>query len=81
MPAYTINSVLGNIPLLGDILTGTKGSGVFAATYRVIGKKSDPGVRVNPLSALAPGFLRNLVEIFETDELRVPDPRVKKKFK
>jgi hypothetical protein len=81
VPAYTINSVLGNIPLLGDILTGTKGSGVFAATYRVIGNKSDPGVRVNPLSALAPGFLRNLVEIFETDELRVPDPRVKKKFK
>ena len=65
VPAYTINSVLGNIPLLGNIFTGKKGSGVFAVKYRVIGPIRNPGVKVNPLSALAPGFLRNLVDIFD----------------
>ena len=63
IPAYTINSALGNIPLLGNLLAGKKGEGLFAATYRVLGDYADPGVRVNPLSALAPGLLRNLVEI------------------
>lgn len=61
VPAYTINSVLGNIPILGQILTGGKNEGVFAANYAVKGQLEDPRVTVNPLSALAPGFLRNLV--------------------
>ena len=49
--------------MLGNLLAGKKGEGMFAATYRVLGDYSDPGVRVNPLSVLAPGLLRNLVEI------------------
>lgn len=64
VPAYTINSVLGKIPLLGELLTGDKGSGVFAATYRLQGPLDDPKASVNPLAALAPGFLRNLLGIF-----------------
>lgn len=65
VPAYTINSILGNIPILGQLFTGDKGSGVFAATYRVQGTLDDPKVTVNPLAALAPGFLRNLLGIFD----------------
>lgn len=61
VPAYTINRVLGNIPILGEILTGGPNEGVFAANYVLKGQLEDPRVSVNPLSALAPGFLRNLV--------------------
>lgn len=65
VPAYAINSVFGKIPLLGDLLTGgEEGSGMFAATYVVQGALEKPKVTVNPLSALAPGFLRNLFDIF-----------------
>jgi hypothetical protein len=63
VPAYTINSLLGNIPVLGTLFTGDKGSGVFAATYRMQGSLDDPKVTVNPLAVLAPGFLRNLLGI------------------
>jgi hypothetical protein len=62
VPAYTINSLLGNIPLLGTLLTGREGGGIFAATFRMEGSLEDPSVSVNPLSTLAPGILRNLVE-------------------
>ncbi len=62
VPAYSINSVLGKIPLLGILLTGEEGSGVFAATYQLDGRLDDPNVKVNPLAALAPGFLRDLVD-------------------
>jgi hypothetical protein len=41
-------------------LLGGRGQGIFAANFRVAGPMSDPGISVNPLSALAPGFLRGL---------------------
>lgn len=65
VPAYALNSVFGKIPFLGTLLTGgEEGSGMFAATYVVQGALEKPKVTVNPLSALAPGFLRNLFDIF-----------------
>ncbi len=63
VPAYTINQVLGKIPILGQILTGGKNEGLFAANYALSGSFDDPQVSVNPLSALAPGFLRNLISV------------------
>jgi AsmA-like C-terminal region len=60
VPAYTLNSVLGNIPVLGDLLLGGEGQGIFAANFRLYGPRDDPKVSVNPLSTLAPGVLRNL---------------------
>jgi hypothetical protein len=62
VPAYTINSVLGNVPLLGPLLVGRKGEGIFGFTYAVKGNTDKPSVIVNPLSAIAPGFLRRLFE-------------------
>ena len=50
---------------IGRILTGGEGEGLFAATYRAEGPLDDPKVSVNPLAALAPGFLRGLFGIFE----------------
>ncbi len=71
VPAYVINSLLGYIPLLGDLFTGgEKGGGVFAATYRMHGPTEEPKVEVNPLSALAPGFLRELFGLFEGIETK-----------
>lgn len=66
VPAYALNSVLGNIPLLGWIITGgEKGGGLLAFNYSVKGPSSSPSVTVNPLSVLTPGFLRNLFHIFD----------------
>jgi hypothetical protein len=58
-PAYALNSLLGNIPILGELLGGGS-QGLFAANYRLSGSSGDPDVSVNPLSALAPGILRQL---------------------
>lgn len=59
-PLYSLNSALGKIPLLGTILTGGDGQGMFAFTFSVNGSAEDPDVRVNPLSVLAPGILRRI---------------------
>lgn len=60
VPVYALNSLLGNIPLLGTIVTGGEGQGILATNFSVSGKLDDPEISVNPLSMLTPGFLRNL---------------------
>jgi len=74
VPAYALNSALGNVPLLGPLFTGGEdGGGVFAAKYTVGGTREDPDVSVNPLSALAPGFLRNIFGILDLEAPQI-DP-------
>jgi hypothetical protein len=63
VPAYTLNSILGNVPVIGSLLLGGEGQGLFAANYRVTGSGADPQVSVNPLSVLTPGFLRKLFQL------------------
>ncbi|MCF4164516.1 DUF3971 domain-containing protein [Zavarzinia compransoris] len=65
VPSYGINRFLGSIPLVGDILTGGDGGGLFAFNYNVVGAVEDPSVTVNPLSALAPGILRDIVSAID----------------
>jgi hypothetical protein len=60
VPAYMLNTALGRIPLIGRLFSPERGGGVIAARYLVRGPLSDPAVRVNPLSALTPGFLRGI---------------------
>ena len=62
VPAYGLNSVLGNIPLLGDVLVSKKGEGVFGVTYSATGNADQPNIDVNPLSVLTPGILRRIFE-------------------
>jgi hypothetical protein len=66
VPAYALNSLFGNIPVLGAVFTGgEKGGGVFAFNYSMRGAKDNPDVNVNPLSGLTPGFLRHIFGILD----------------
>jgi hypothetical protein len=63
-PAYTLNAVPGFLPIIGPILMGGEGQGMFAASFRLSGSNDEPTVTVNPLSALTPGLLRRLFDPF-----------------
>lgn len=60
VPSYTANSILGDIPVLGDLFVTEKDGGLFALTYTVSGPFEKTQIAVNPLSALTPGFLRRI---------------------
>ncbi len=73
IPAYTINSILNSIPLIGPIVTGwEKGGGIFAATYSYRGDVATAQPDVNPLAAIMPGFLRHIFDIFKPAKATEP---------
>ena len=59
-PAYGLNTFIGSIPLVGSLLSGKDGT-VFAANYTIKGDVDDPEIGFNPLSALSPNSLKELV--------------------
>lgn len=59
-PAYGLNTFIGSIPLVGGLLSGKDGT-VFAATYTIRGDSDDPDIGFNPLSALSPNSLKELI--------------------
>ena len=61
VPAYLVNNLLNKIPLVGQLLGG-ENEGLFSINYRAYGPIASPEVTYNPLSAVAPGFLRKLFE-------------------
>ncbi|MDX2264954.1 MAG: AsmA-like C-terminal region-containing protein [Hyphomicrobiales bacterium] len=66
VPLYGINAALNGIPLIGDLLTGPRGEGIFGITFAVQGAQSKPDVVVNPVSLITPGFLRGIMEFDHT---------------
>ena len=67
-PAYGLNTMIGKIPLVGNLLAGKDGT-IFAANYSISGTTDDANVRLNPLSALSPNSLKEAVaSVFGKDE-------------
>jgi hypothetical protein len=62
VPAYALNNIFARIPVLGLFMGGSPDEGVFGITYQISGAVSAPQLMVNPLSAVAPGFLRKMFE-------------------
>jgi hypothetical protein len=62
LPSYGVNSVLGVLPVLGELLTSRRGEGVFGITYSAVGPFDETRITVNPLSAFAPGIFRRIFE-------------------
>jgi Protein of unknown function/AsmA-like C-terminal region len=68
-----LNRVLADIPLFGAILGGGQDEGLLGMTFRARGALTAPKLQTNPISALAPGFLRKL---FESEAPLSPQPRL-----
>ena len=62
VPMYGLNNMFGQIPVLGLFLGGGSNEGLIGVTYEVVGTPAQPVMRVNPISAMAPGVLRKIFE-------------------
>jgi hypothetical protein len=66
VPLYGINNMFGQIPIFGLFLGGSN-EGLLGVTYEVVGPPGTPTLRVNPISAVAPGLLRKFFEFPTTN--------------
>jgi hypothetical protein len=73
VPAFQLNNMLSNVPVLGPLLTGGKDGGLFAVAYQLSGPLDDLKTDVNMMSAMTPGALR---ELFNSppDAVQPPQP-------
>ena len=55
VPMYGLNNMFGQIPIVGLILGGGSNEGLIGVTYEMVGTPGQPVLRVNPISAMAPG--------------------------
>lgn len=62
MPAYGINRLFGELPLIGLLLGNGRDQGLIGITFRLAGKTGSPLLQVNPLSVIAPGVFRSIFE-------------------
>lgn len=67
VPAYALNNFFAQIPIIGPLLGGGQYEGLLGVTFQVSGPVGNPTMRVNPASAIAPGFLRKLFEFRNQD--------------
>ncbi len=63
-PANTINNIVREIPVVGKILTGKKGDGIFGASFKIKGK-DNLKVEVNPIKTLTPRFIQRFLKILK----------------
>ena len=63
VPATTINKFIGSLPILGDILVGSKtGEGVFGVSFKIKGPPKKLETTVNPVKTLTPRFITRTLE-------------------
>jgi Protein of unknown function len=62
VPMYGLNNMFGQIPIFGLFLGGGSNEGLIGVTYEIVGTPGQPVLRVNPISAMAPGVLRKIFE-------------------
>lgn len=62
VPLFGLNNMFGRLPIVGLVLGGGSNEGLVGITYEVAGPLEAPVMRVNPISAVAPGFIRKFFE-------------------
>ena len=62
MPAYGLNRLFAEVPIVGFILGNGSDRGLIGITFRVTGTLEKSSIQINPLSIIAPGVFRQIFE-------------------
>ena len=66
IPAYTVNRLIGRIPLIGSLFN--EGQGFLAGHFRVSGRLSDPKITTQPIKSITPSILVRFKRLFDGDD-------------
>ncbi|MEK9760109.1 MAG: AsmA-like C-terminal domain-containing protein [Candidatus Puniceispirillum sp.] len=61
VPARFVGRFLGNLPVLGELIAGVDKNGIFVTEFKMSGALDKPTTKVNPVTSLAPGVIRDIL--------------------
>ena len=62
IPAYTLNTLITNFPIVGDIITaGSPEDGLLGASFKIEKKEGDFDISYNPISVFVPNLFKNFL--------------------
>ncbi|WP_250958766.1 DUF3971 domain-containing protein [Rhizobium sp. CG5] len=62
MPAYGLNRLFAELPVIGILLGNGRDRGLLGITFKLTGPTETPKLAINPLSIIAPGVFRQIFE-------------------
>jgi hypothetical protein len=62
MPAYGLNRLFAELPIIGMFLGNGRDRGLIGITFRLSGPTEQPALQINPLSIIAPGVFRSIFQ-------------------
>lgn len=62
MPAYGLNRLFAELPVIGILLGNGRDRGLLGITFKLTGPFEKPNLTINPLSIIAPGIFRQIFE-------------------
>jgi len=75
VPMAGLMRVPADLPVVGPLLTGPRGEGVFGMTFAIQGSMRDPQLVMNPFSLITPGIFRELFQMTAEDPHVLPRER------
>lgn len=64
-PMHLVNAIIQKLPIIGSILVGNEGEGMFSIDFTLTGNQDDPDVDSIPLSIIKPRIIERAVELIE----------------
>ena len=62
IPAYTLNTLITNFPIVGDIITaGSPEDGLLGASFKIEKKEGEFDISYNPISVFVPNLIKNFL--------------------
>ena len=65
VPAYLLNDILRQVPIVGKIITGEQGDGIFGASFKIKGQPNSLKTTVNPIRTLTPRFIQRFFDLLK----------------
>ena len=66
VPAYLVNDIIRQVPVVGKVITGKQGDGIFGASFKIKGQPDSLKTTVNPIRTLTPRFIQRFFDLFRS---------------
>ena len=68
-PIHLVNAIIQNVPILGPIIIGNEGEGLFSIDFSLKGNVDNPDVSSNPLTIIKPRIIERALETLNSNQV------------